>query len=300
MEIQEIKQIIENVNKERFENLEGRKIISVSKIQEYVSTPFDKEGQAKVCEQKGKENPNYKYAGMTAQEIIDSWEAKSNESKRYGSLADEYTEQRFEGTAASLEMWKLDNNFDYDERLKGNCTGFDEFIADLAAFGYEYVGREITVYGQTEVNNVVVGRIDCLFFNPTQQKFFIVDWKTTDEIKTESFRNKRMKGPAFSLEDCDLSKYGLQVQTYMSDLINTYRLADEQHVTCCIVNLRREADGPGNKHYIIYKPKNAFSAKLINDVVDFSIKKRELEKLMAASNAELKATDVATATAPAS
>jgi hypothetical protein len=296
MDRQEIIATIERINEERFKELNGRSIISVTKIPEYVSTPFDKEGQAKACEQKGKEDPNYKYAGMTAAEIIESWDNKSSESRRYGSLADEYTEQRFEKTPEEMEIWKLDNNFDYDERLKGNCTGFDEFIADLAAFGYEYAGREITVYGQTENNNIVVGRIDCLFFNPAQQKFFIVDWKTTDEIKTESFRNKRMKGPAFSLEDCDLSKYGLQVQTYMSDLINTYRLADEQHVTCCIVNLRREADGPGNKHYIIYKPKNAFSSKLINDVVDFSIKKRELEKLMAASNAELKATDVSTVT----
>ena len=46
-----------------------------------------------------------------------------------------------------MEIWKLDNNFDYDERLKGNCIGFEEFVSDLSQFGYEYVGREITVYG---------------------------------------------------------------------------------------------------------------------------------------------------------
>ena len=36
--------------------------------------------------------------GMTAAEIIESWDNKSAESRRYGSLADEYTEQRFEKT----------------------------------------------------------------------------------------------------------------------------------------------------------------------------------------------------------
>ena len=280
MEKKDIISTIEQINKERFEELNGRPIISVSKVQEYISTPFDKEGQAKVCAQKGLENPDYKYAGMTAEEIINLWESKAAESRRYGSLADEYTEQRFEKTPEEMEIWKLDNNFDYDERLKGNCTGFDEFVADLAQYGYEYVGREITVYGETDKGNIVVGRIDCLFYHPGAEKFFVVDWKTTDEIKTEAFRDKRMKGPAFELQDCDLSKYAVQVQTYVRDLIKTYKLTDERHITCCIVNLRKEGDGPGGKHYIIYRPKNAFSCKLIDDIVDFSINKRKLEKLI--------------------
>ena len=49
--------------------------------------------------------------------------------------------------------------------------------------------------GETDKGNVVIGRIDCLFQHPEQQKFLVVDWKTTDEIKTESWRDRRMKGP---------------------------------------------------------------------------------------------------------
>jgi ATP-dependent exoDNAse (exonuclease V) beta subunit len=281
MDRQEIIATIERINEERFKELNGRSIISVTKIPEYVSTPFDKEGQAKACEQKGKEDPNYKYAGMTAAEIIESWDNKSAESRRYGSLADEYTEQRFEKTPEEMEIWKLDNNFDYDERLKGNCIGFEEFVSDLSQFGYEYVGREITVYGETDKGNVVIGRIDCLFQHPEQQKFLVVDWKTTDEIKTESWRDRRMKGPAYVLQDCDLSKYAIQVQTYVSDLIKTYGLTDEKHIGCAIVNLRKTSDGPGGKHYIVYKPKNEFSHQLIADLVDFSVNKRRLEKMIA-------------------
>ena len=286
MEAKEILAKIESINEERFKDMNGRSIISVSKVQEYVSTPFDKEKQALVCEQKGKDNPNYKYAGMTAAQIIEKWEATADESKRYGSLSDEYTEQRLYGTPESLAIWKLDNNFDYDERLKSCCTGFDEFLADIGTYGFEPVGREITVYGQTESGNVVVGRIDCLFYNKATEKFLVVDWKTTEDIKTEAFRNKRLLGPAFVLEDCDLSKYSIQVQTYMSDLIRTYALTDEAHISCAIVNLRRQADGPGGRHYIVYKPKNVFTPKLIWDIVDFSISKRSLEKAMADAQAK--------------
>jgi hypothetical protein len=60
MEAREILAKIESINEERFKDMNGRSIISVSKVQEYVSTPFDKEKQALVCEQKGKDNPNYK------------------------------------------------------------------------------------------------------------------------------------------------------------------------------------------------------------------------------------------------
>ena len=45
--IQEILTKIETVNKERFSDLNGRNIISVTKLQDYVTTPFDKEKQAK-------------------------------------------------------------------------------------------------------------------------------------------------------------------------------------------------------------------------------------------------------------
>jgi hypothetical protein len=67
----------------------------------------------------------------------------------------------------------------------------------------------------------------------------------------------------------------------VSDLIKTYGLTDEKHIGCAIVNLRKTGDGPGGKHYIVYKPKNEFSHQLIADLVDFSVNKRRLEKMIA-------------------
>lgn len=288
--IQEILTKIETVNKERFSDLNGRNIISVTKLQDYVTTPFDKEKQAKLCEEKGQKDPNYKYAGKTADEIIKMWEDKAAESIMYGNLLDEYTEQRLEKDPTSLELWKLDNNFENDVRLRNNCLGFDEFYAEITSYGYEVVGREIPVYLQTpstvgdlpfdnqteEGNNVVVGRIDCLFHNPVSGKYLIVDWKTTDEIKTEAFAARKMKGPANQWQDCDMAKYTIQLHMYKTALAHTYGLASLDKIVVVVCNLRKEQDPATTNHYILYKQNFDYNDALIYQVVDFSIKKRAL------------------------
>ena len=284
---------IQEINERDFSNLNGRSIISLSKVVEFVSEKFDKEKTAKACEEKGKKDPNYKYAGMTAEEIIASWEEKADESKMYGSLLDEYTEQFFSGNSGAVEIWKLDHNWEYDSRLRNTCMGFEEFYKDISVYGFEYVGREITVYGECVpeqpddmpfdsevygevIPDVVVGRIDCLFRNKNNGKFLIVDWKTTDEIKTSSYGHKKLKGPAYQYDDCDISKYIIQVQTYKNDLVKTYKLANPDEIAVCICNLRRTPDTYTGKRYQLYKENVAFNSATLDKIVNFAIKKRSL------------------------
>ena len=284
---------IQEINNREFKELNGRSIISLSKVVEFVSEKFDKEKAAKACEEKGKKDPNYKYAGMSAEEIIASWEEKADESKMYGSLLDEYTEQYFCGNSYEMELWKLDHNWDSDARLKNNCKGFEQFYKDISAYGFEYVGREITVYGEcvpeqpndmpfdSEVNadvvpDVVVGRIDCLFRNKNNGKYLIVDWKTTDDIKTSSFGHKKMKGPAYQYDDCDVSKYIIQVQTYKNDLVKTYKIAKSEDIAVCICNLCKNPDMYTGKYYRLYKENVAFNSTTLDKIVNFAVKKRTL------------------------
>lgn len=292
----EIQEKIEKINKERFSNIQNYNIISVSKLFDFISEPFDKEASAKSCELKGKNDPKYKYAGMTAEEIIAQWDATASESIMYGSLLDEYTEQILSKTPDELELWKLNNNYDTDLRLKNNCIGFDQFYADICALGFEYAGREITVYGECGASsqqgdmpfdieisddsqkNIVVGRIDCLFYNKNKNSYLIVDWKTTDNIKTSAFRSKRLKGPAMKYEDCDISKYIIQVQTYKNDLIKTYKLATADKIKVLICNLRKEPETTTGKNYKLYVENVPFDSATLDEIVNFSIKKRKLLK----------------------
>ena len=293
----EIQERIEKINEERFSDLHGHNIISVSKIFDFVGEPFDKEASAKSCELRGRDDPKYKYAGMTAEEIIAKWDATAAESRMYGMLLDDYTDQILNKTPDELELWKLDHNFDTDSRLKNNCIGFDQFYADIRALGFEYAGREITVYGECNATatqagdmpfdeelfdapqkNIVIGRIDCLFYNKNKDSYLIVDWKTTDDIKTSAFRSKRLKGPAMKYEDCDLSKYIIQVQTYKNDLIKTYKLAPADRIKVLICNLKKEPEAATGKNYRLYAENVPFDSATLDEIVNFSIKKRALLK----------------------
>ena len=81
-EIPNIKQIILDKNKELKDSY--KKTLSVSRLNEYLKTKFDKEAKAHQCYLKGLEDPTYKYAGMTEEAILEAWDQKANISKHYG------------------------------------------------------------------------------------------------------------------------------------------------------------------------------------------------------------------------
>ena len=62
--------------------------MSVSKLIEYMHKEFDKEGVAKKCFEKGFNDPESKYYQMDVNAILESWEAKATESKKYGSKSE--------------------------------------------------------------------------------------------------------------------------------------------------------------------------------------------------------------------
>lgn len=285
MDVSKIIERIEKVNQEQFAEANGRKYISVSKITDFVTEPFDKEESAKKCAEKGERDPEYKYAGMTAEQIIEKWDENASVSRRYGMLLDEYAENVFEKSPAEIALWKLDNNFDNDERLKNNCTGLDEFKKDLEGFGFVYVGREITVYNEVkkstgENDYVSTGRIDCLFAHPASGKLFIVDWKTTDNITTEGFRGKLMKGPACVGQDCDMGKYTVQLYNYKHSMIDTYGIVEKpDDVLVIICNLLKERDPETGKLYKIFKENFPYDKLIIEAIIEFSVQKRELLKM---------------------
>lgn len=242
---------IKGINMTSFRNgVKGT--LSVSKMNNFlVAEPFDAEKSAKICEAKGKDNPNYKYYNMTAEQIMESWSEKSAESRRYGTLLDEYTGLILE-QSSDLERWKITNGYNYDARLKANCDGFEEFRKQLEeTTNYRYVGREIQVFATSEKGNVLNGRLDCLFEDASDEsnkKYLIIDWKTTDEISTKNQYKKKLRGPAFNLDDCDMNKYTAQLFIYKKALVETYGIANEENVKVAVCNVLRER----NEHNLLF------------------------------------------------
>ena len=100
-----IKELIENINNQIKTEYKG--CVSVSKLcNDYIKVKFDDVAQAEVCAKKGLNDPNYKYAGMTANQILEQWHTKSSESKRYGSLLDDYAGMNLNNETEKLELWK--------------------------------------------------------------------------------------------------------------------------------------------------------------------------------------------------
>jgi len=58
----------------------------------------------------------------------------------------------------------------------------------------------------------IAGQID--YLEVRGNKIIIRDYKTSKEIKSKSFRGKKMLGPLFSLEDHNLNHYSLQLSLY--------------------------------------------------------------------------------------
>ena len=62
------------------------------------------------------------------------WSAKGAESCKYGSLLDDYIGLNLTGTSEDIEMYKLDNDVDGDERLSGLIKSLSGIYSPLAFF----------------------------------------------------------------------------------------------------------------------------------------------------------------------
>ena len=74
--MKDIETIILNKNKEIKDEYKG--CLSVSKLfSNYLKKPFEEEKMAQFCYEKGLTDPNYKYANMSVNEILNLWHTKA-------------------------------------------------------------------------------------------------------------------------------------------------------------------------------------------------------------------------------
>jgi hypothetical protein len=65
-----------------------------------------------------------------------------------------------------------------------------------------------------DVDSKICGTIDNLSYNRKTKNLSIFDYKTNQSIKTEGFNGKTMLNGLSHLQDCELSKYSLQLHIY--------------------------------------------------------------------------------------
>lgn len=268
-----VEQIIKEKNKELYKL---PKPLSVSKCIEYIKEQFDKEAKAKDMVDKHYNEEDSPYYHKTAEEIIEMWDNKATTSRSYGSNLDDYIGMNLNEQLDELSLWKLDHNFYDDKRLNGICTGFDQYYKLLQEkTDYQYVTRELTLYIKSNKGNYIRGRFDCLFYSPLTDRYLIIDWKNTEKIFGKSNYRKKMLGPCFKMDECNLNEYTLQTHFYKKALCETYGITTYDKVDCYICQMLPEALENGN-HFLLHKQNFSFEPEFLNKVIDYCVEKDKI------------------------
>jgi hypothetical protein len=264
------------------------KNISITKALGYLTKPFDKQGVAQKCYERGYDNPNNKYYRMTVDEIIESWNSKAKTSMEYGKKLDSYIGAVLSSSDEELELYKLYNNVDTDERLKAHCHAFDEFYKRMTKSGDTYiVCREQPLFYKLDDNYSLQGRFDALAYNKRTKKLIVIDWKSNAEVETNIDRfTENLLGPANDLPAKSWWTYTMQTFFYRMCLEQPQYLEymksvvgdDITGISTLVVNLPEHSyDNPkacmGNGDvYSCFGPAFDYNIDKMNSIFDFCIK----------------------------
>jgi len=143
-----------------------------------------------------------KYEGMTRDELFADWKASS-----------------VRGTKIHAEMEYYIQDGTFPESIPGT---FGQQWVDSAIPAHCELLPEVIVYSK-EMG--IAGMIDLLVYNPEDEGYTLVDWKTNKKINKNSFRGKAGIKPAtLGVEDCNFNHYSLQLSLYRYMLEEYYGL----------------------------------------------------------------------------
>ena len=228
----------------------------------------------------------------TIPEIIEMWEAKGKESCNYGSKLDNYIKAVLTGTENDIKLFKLNNSYDYDTRLQGLCSSFDNFYKLVMKSGdMVFIDREKTVYykinvidptseNSPNIDYYVKGRFDALFYNKRTGKWVIIDWKSSGTIdKVPTKYTDKFLGPMFKYPALNYYRYTNQLHFYKKTLLANYlpEGTKEDDVVIMIVNLPGKQIEESGQNYMTHLAGMKYDPILLDQIYTFAIQKKLLE-----------------------
>jgi ATP-dependent exoDNAse (exonuclease V) beta subunit len=168
---------------------DGRKLVSVTQFLGRFFEIFDGPAVARRVVTK----PNSKYFGRDPDELVAEWDANGRRARELGSLLHSNIQQHL-----------------VDGEMRGEISDeFPHFEAFIAGKDWRPLMVEEQVYC-TEVG--IAGTVDAVF-EDSRGDVVICDWKRAKKMKFDN-RWQKAKPPIQHLDDCDLSKYSLQLSLY--------------------------------------------------------------------------------------
>lgn len=173
----------------RYESIipDGKQWTSATTFLKHFYKPFDPS-----IADKNVINPESKWYGLDADSVREIWE---KEAKRSTDLGTWYHRKMELSEVNAIDCCPLQDNWKYagDQKLQEGSI-YPEFMT----YNVEYV-----VCGQSDRVWVKNGKVN------------IRDYKSNKSISTQGFRGKKMLYPINHLEECDLTKYTLQLSLYL-------------------------------------------------------------------------------------
>ena len=207
--------------------LDGVEYTCVSDIVKRWETA-DRESMLEGCAKKAQWKKDYKYYGMTKDEIRDLWDKNSKEACDFGTLV--------HGFGESMFYWMIGEDDKILPEYKEQFSG-DEPVAKnkheeaVIQFWKDIPDCFVPVLAETKVFNQdgtpYAGTFDILFYyykgkNDPRNGLLVFDYKSNGSLSNDYVRNtgKMMKPPFDDLFDEPLGHYQLQLSLYQQCIEN--------------------------------------------------------------------------------
>jgi hypothetical protein len=187
---------------------------SVTTLLKKYSEEFDVEKNAKNVALKQNKN---------IETILKEWDFKREYACFKGTEFHKYIENFL-----NRKFLSLDDDGLYRMLLKEGCEDIDSkqvkyketmryMVRNFLKFyewydkSFHYIKSEFAV---GDIDSKICGTIDNLSYNRETKNLTVFDYKTNHTIKTVGFKGKTMLRELSHLQDCELSKYSLQLHIY--------------------------------------------------------------------------------------
>ena len=159
-------------------------VISVTTYLHKFFSPFITKSMAEICSN----SKTSEYSGQPIEEIIKIWDDIREEGSRKHSAIDQYLRGLEPDSKPPYSFYKF---------MEKNNT-FIPYRTEWVIFDCE---------------SRIAGQVDALF--KAGDKYILVDWKNTKQIRTEAYRNKTgIHKLSRDILDCNYQHYSLQLNIY--------------------------------------------------------------------------------------
>lgn len=183
---------------------------------------FDREAQLDSCARKAEIYPDYKYYGMTRDEIAALWDKNSGDACEFGTETHAFGESMFYYMTGQDDKILPECKKKFEGGIPHPVSKHEEAIVK---FWNDIPECIVPVLSETKIINDIgtpyAGTFDILFYyvnekNRTKDGLVLFDYKTNKSLYSDFARDKSqmMKAPFNDLYDENLSHYYLQLGLY--------------------------------------------------------------------------------------